>query len=54
MHSDGEQQEPEHNTDEGIECWCNPRSEYIAETDSYVVVHNTLLKREDLDVRHIN
>lgn len=39
------EEEPEHNT-ESNECWCNPRMHYIEESDSWVIVHNTLLKDE--------
>ena len=33
--------EQEHNTD-SKECWCNPKMEYIKETDSWIIIHNTL------------
>lgn len=37
--------EPEHNT-ESKECWCNPKMEYVKETDSWLIIHNSLDCRE--------
>lgn len=41
--------EPEHYTGDKAEelgCWCNPKMEYIKESDSWLIVHNTLLPDE--------
>lgn len=43
--------EPEHNTD-SKECWCNPKMEYIEESDSWVIVHNTLLPDESHKIKN--
>ena len=48
--------EEEHYTgdDEKKGCWCNPKMTYIEESDSWVIIYNTLLERDDLESSKIN
>lgn len=51
------QKEQEHYTGgnaETVGCWCNPKMEYIPESDNWVITHNTLLEREDLNEEQVN
>lgn len=38
------EEELEHDTSD-MGCWCNPKMEYVQETDCWVIVHNSLKEK---------